>query len=73
MLWIGAPWFRLLDLLLLLGIECVESVAVSVSELDGVLDLCKNMLVLCEDNVSIAIIPQAFSASMLKRMCGCRK
>jgi hypothetical protein len=38
-LWIGAPWIRLLDLLLLLGIECVEGVAVSVSELDGVLDL----------------------------------
>lgn len=39
MLWIGAPWFCVLDLLLLLRIECVEGVTVSVSELDGILDL----------------------------------
>lgn len=73
MLRIGAPWFSLLDLLLLLGIECVEGVAVSVSELDGVFDLWKDMLVLCDDNESIVYIPQAFSASMLKKICGCRK
>jgi hypothetical protein len=39
MLWVGAPWSCFLDLLLFLGVECVEGVAVSVSELDGVLDL----------------------------------
>lgn len=73
MLWVGAPWFRLLDFLLFLGIECVEGVAVSVSELDGVLDLWKETLVVREGHVSDFIIPQAFSGSMLKRLCGCRK
>lgn len=38
---IGAPWLCLVDFLLFLGIVCVESVAVRISELDSVLDLFK--------------------------------
>ena len=41
MLGIGAPWSGVLNLLLFDGIECVEGVAVSVCELDSILNLCE--------------------------------
>ena len=71
-IWVGAPWFRVVDLLDLCGVQGVESIAVGIDELDSIFDLYN----LVSRYLTVGLfgdIPQAFCASILttRHRCGC--